>query len=145
MGIAVWKINSPNIAIQWTKFNFSTKQWSNGASTLELPSEIRDINGLQVALDPQGNAVALFLGILSTPNAVLYGAALNGATNTWSTPQAISDTNNSANLSSIAVDSAGNAIAVWTEAIGSPGANQYVKAAQLSFQGNWGSSTVISN
>src|SRR5262249_52265721 len=64
----------------------------------------------QVAVDPNGNAVAVWIG----GNGTVQAAIRPAATRLWQPAATVSDTG--ASSPSVAIDAAGNALAVWSQA-----------------------------
>jgi PASTA domain len=92
-----------------------------------------DAGGPQIALDPAGNAIAVWLrreGI----NSVVQAAA-RPAGGAWGAPQDLSADGQDADVPQVALDQAGEAVAVWERLNGS---NFIVQAAARSAGGAWG-------
>jgi hypothetical protein len=87
----------------------------------------------QVAVDASGNAVAVWMGYNGiTP--IVQAAIRPGASGLWSAPQQLSAPGQPAENPQVAVDPAGNAIAVWQR---SNGANWIIQAAARPAGGAW--------
>jgi hypothetical protein len=70
----------------------------------------------QVAIDVAGNAHAVWVG--SAGRALVQGSTRSRASSAWSPPVEISPPDRDASDPRLALDAAGNAVAVWTEAEG---------------------------
>lgn len=101
--------------------------WSFPAVTISIPGE-NSVNP-QVAIDPQGNVVAIWLG----KNALKTATKLAGKD--WGSVTTLSDA--VALDPYLVMDSNGNATAIWI-------ANDVVYAATSSLEGPWSSPTILS-
>jgi hypothetical protein len=88
---------------------------------LQTPSEIAETdenasNQLepQVAVDPQGNALAVWEGLVDG-NQVIQAAVRSDESGSWQAPVELSGSGAKASYPKVAVDSQGNAIAVWEQ------------------------------
>ncbi|HVY77733.1 MAG TPA: PKD domain-containing protein [Solirubrobacterales bacterium] len=66
-----------------------------------------------VAIDPDGDAVATWNRWDSTASALIVQAAVRAAGDDWSAPEDLSEAHLSADPAPVAIDTAGNAVAVW--------------------------------
>lgn len=127
-----------NIRAIWVRFNGSNYilQGSNRSilgfwsSPVNISATGQDVGWMKIAMDPQGNCVAIW-DVFDGVNSKVQAARLpkNGS---WTTPVDVSSAGQSAYSPSIGVDSAGNSVAVWLE---SDGGEYVVKGATLPFGG----------
>lgn len=92
--------------------------------------------GAQVVLDPGGNAVAVWEGLDGSSFTYRVQASSRPAGGTWSAPRYISVGGQDADRPQVALDAAGNAVAVWELYEGS---GAIVQAASRPAGGSWGS------
>jgi hypothetical protein len=85
----------------------------------------------QVAIDPQGDAIAVWL---NNGTYAIVQAAVRPAGQTWQTPTDLSADNESADDPHVAFDAHGNAVAVWTR---SNGISDIAQAASRPAGGGW--------
>jgi hypothetical protein len=97
------------------------------------PEEAR---GAQVVLDPRGDAVAVWVGWDGSSFTYRVQASSRPAGGTWSAPQYLSVGGQDTAFPEVALDAAGNAVAVW-ELYETPSA--IVQAASRPAGGPWGS------
>jgi PKD repeat protein len=76
-----------------------------------------DVRGPQVAVDPQGNAVAVWSADNQDAATHVLRASARPAGGAWSDPVVISNTDNAVNARDhdVAIDAQGNATAIWSE------------------------------
>ena len=79
---------------------------------IDLSVAGQDAESPEVALDPQGNAVAVWERFNGT-NFIVQGAVRPAASGVWQTPLDLSVAGQSAELPKVALDPQGNAVAVW--------------------------------
>jgi hypothetical protein len=140
--------NNPQVALDAAGNAIVVWQRWNGA-TMVVQGAVRPFGGAwqaaqdlssgyatdpQVALDPAGDAVAVWQ-YFNGSNTIVQ-AVTRPAGGAWSTPQDISAAGQSVSFPQVAVDAAGNAIAVWAR---SNGSNTIVQAAARPVEGAWGS------
>jgi hypothetical protein len=110
----------------------STKQvggsWSTPVHISEITSELSQIP--QVAVDPAGNAVAVWTRYNGDVDVIESASLPFGGT--WTSPTAISSTIKESFSPQVAMDASGNAVAIWTEVTG-----QIIQGASLPFGGTW--------
>ncbi len=92
-----------------------------------------------VGADSLGNVVSIWLESNGS-NYLLRSATLSATSGTWSTPVTISTTGLEARDPQLAVDSSGNAIAVWRAV----GVFSKINAATLTSGGSWSAPTILS-
>lgn len=122
--VAVWRQATTNDADSTTRFNSNrpfasvynpaTKSWSEQVRI--GPAEM-GVRNLSISVTPSGDAFATWVeGGTGIANQLMM-AQLNGATDTWSTPERIDDGvgENSIDLPIVAIDSFGNGIIAWSE------------------------------
>ncbi|HET7511078.1 MAG TPA: hypothetical protein VFJ65_12610 [Solirubrobacterales bacterium] len=98
-----------------------------------LSAEAEDAALPQVAIDPQGNAIAVWQRFNGSKGVIQ--AAERPAGGSWSEPQDLSDPGESAGEADVAVDAAGNAIAVWRRLDGNN--HTIVELSERPFGGAW--------
>ncbi len=86
----------------------------------------------EIAIDNQGNAIAVWT--VYKNGYYIVQASTKSLTGTWTTPVDISAAGSTASLPQIAIDSLGNAIAVWSSSNGTDNINQ---ASTKTFNGTW--------
>lgn len=115
-GIAVWRRNDGTAnAIESARYDFSTQTWSSSV-TLTNPSIAGlNANAPQIAVAPNGNAVAIWTFFDGTVTGI-QAAAYDVLTDTWTAPVDLitppvmfQDADNP----QVGVDAVGNAVAVW--------------------------------
>ena len=107
------------------------------AQALSVPGQHND--SPHVALDPAGNAVAVWRGTAGNP--IVRAAVRPAASGTWGPPQDVSAAGDYAYFPRVAVDAAWNAVAVWH---GWNGMAYVVRAARRPAGGDWQSPQDIS-
>lgn len=108
-----------------------------GAATKLSPVD-SNAGGADVALDAAGNAVAVWSQDVEGTVRGVIRSARRPSGGAWSAPQRISSPTEDACVPSIAVDAAGDAIAVWS------GYDQVVRAARRAAGGRWGAPRALS-
>lgn len=105
------------------------------------PVQISTSNSDQVdiAVDVSGNAVGIWQGY-DGYNYIIQSSSLPEGGN-WSSPTNLSASGADAQAPAVAVDSLGNAVAVWSRFDGN---SSIIQANQLPFRGSWGTATNIS-
>jgi hypothetical protein len=94
----------------------------------------------QVVVDPSGNVIAVWTRSDGTD--LRIQAATRTPSGAWSSPVNISDSGSSASSPAIAVDSSGNALAVWTRVFGAVGR---IQASYRPAGGSFGASVNVSD
>lgn len=98
----------------------------------------------RVAMDDQGNAVAVWAQINNATNLhEIFSSLFSSPSDTWSTPIAISTNTKNSNMPKLAVSkSTGNAVAIWYST-DSTGANS-IEASQFTFSsGTWSTPAIL--
>jgi hypothetical protein len=106
-------------------------------SPIDLSAAGQDAGQPQVAVDPAGNAVAVWTSFNGTNSTI--ESASHPAGGTWSDPTKLSGEN--ARGPQVAVDPAGNAVAVWTSFNGT---NSIIESASHPLGGTWSEPTILS-
>jgi PKD domain len=96
----------------------------------------------QIALDPSGNAIAIWDRRDGSPGSRLIESAYRPAGGGWSEPSKLSAAGAEAFSPQIAFDSAGNAVAVWDRGNGPNGRD--VESAARPIGGDWSGPTLLS-
>lgn len=112
-------------------------------STLVFPLDILLAkNQFKTGIDSLGNSIAVWME--QTENgSIINSAKLSALSNTWSKPKRISPIDQKANNPQIAVNSSGNAIAIW---VGNDENNSHEHLyGALLFNGTWGDWKILSN
>ncbi|WP_288364025.1 hypothetical protein [uncultured Spongiibacter sp.] len=146
--IAVWsQDDGANYNIYANRYTASTGTW--GTEELIESSSVANALSPQIAVDGNGNAIAVWQQSDGN-NESIYANRYTASTDSWGTAELIeSDHNGQAVQSQIAFDSAGNAIAVWSQSVGAYNniySNRYTLAtgwggAELVATGNAGNAT----
>lgn len=106
----------------------ATGRWQ---SPVDLSAAANSSYVSQVAIDPQGDAIAVW--VTGSTYAIVQ-AAVRPAGQTWQTPTDLSADNESADDPHVAFDAHGNAVAVWTR---SNGMSDIAQAASRPAGGAW--------
>jgi predicted RNase H-like nuclease (RuvC/YqgF family) len=140
--VVVWYnfINARNMNDIWSnRYNASTGLW--GTAELIETDDTGNAYGAQVAMDVSGNAVAVWSQKIGTRYNICSNR-YNAATGLWGTAVLIeTDDSGDANNASVAIDSSGNAVAVWTQSNGTTNniwSNRYTATTGL-----WGTAVLI--
>jgi hypothetical protein len=113
--VAVWsEFDGVHTVIEASRRAAGSATWS---AQKDVSAPLGIATDARVAVDPLGSAVAVFL--VHGTHFVIDGAALPATASDWTTPKDISDTSKDASEPDVAVDSSGNATAVWSLADGS--------------------------
>ena len=139
--VAVWHqdngLGTNNI---WANhYNADTKKW--GTAQIIQASEDEALYP-QVAVDPGGNAVAVWCQFYSPGIYNIWASRYDAGEGTWGTSQIIQTGTADAMYPQIAVDSSGNAIAVWYQDDGSVHYNTWANRYDAD-TGTWGTSVLI--
>ncbi len=125
--VAVWtRSNGTNFIIQAATLPYGSSTWT---PTADLSAAGQDAAFPQVGVDAAGNAVAIWSRSNGT-NTIIQGAKLPFGTSAWTPTTDLSAAGQDADKPQIAVDAAGNAVAVWSR---SDGSNSIVQGATLLF------------
>jgi hypothetical protein len=109
--IAVWqRFDGANFIVQAAVRPASTGVWQ---APVDLSVAGQSASSPQVAVDPQGNAVAAWSRFNGT-NSIIQAAARPAATGVWQAPSDVSVAGKDAVSPQVAIDSRGNAVAAWT-------------------------------
>lgn len=126
--VAVWTINiGPDFFIQAATLPFGGS-WS---SAVNISTPGFSLFGAQVAVDPAGNAVAVWGKVIGAD--IIVQAATLPFGGSWSAPVDISPVGAASFDQQVAVDASGNAIAIWDRTI----VDTVIQAAMLPFGGSW--------
>lgn len=128
--VAVWlRYNGSNYVVQSSTAPFG------GLWTVPLTVSAAGQNALepQVAVDPSGNAVAVWTRV-NGGFTIAQASTLAFGSNSWSAPVDLSAAGQNAQDAHVGVDAAGNAVAVWARFNGS---NYIVQSSRLPFGGSW--------
>jgi hypothetical protein len=127
--VAVWqRSDGTNTIIQATTLPFGAATWT---TPVNLSDPGQDASSSQVKVDPAGNAVAVWQRSDGT-NTIIQAATFSFGGATWTTAKNLSSPGQNATRPQIAVDTTGNAVAVWQR---SDGTNTIIQAATLPFGG----------
>lgn len=127
--VAVWTINiGADFFIQAATLPFAGS-WS---SAVNISTTGSSLFGAQVAVDLSGNAVAVWDKLVGSD--IIVEAATLPFGGSWTSPVDISPTGAFAFDQQVAIDSFGNAIAVWDR---DNGTDIVIQAAMLPFGGSW--------
>jgi hypothetical protein len=109
--VAVWtRFNGTNYIVQGAVRQAGSGVWQ---APVDLSAVGGNAVGPQVAVDPQGNAVAVWIRFSGT-HEVVQSAVRPAANGVWQAPVDVSVTGADAASPQVAVDPQGNAVAVWT-------------------------------
>jgi uncharacterized repeat protein (TIGR01451 family) len=136
------------VLVVWTRFNGTNKiiqaaSRPTGAGAWSAPANLseagQDAGVAQLAIDPAGDAVAVW----ERSNGVntIIQAAKRPAGGAWAPPTDLSEPGLNANGASVAIDAAGNAVAVWNRI---SGANTIMQASSAPAGSSWSTATDIS-
>jgi hypothetical protein len=121
--VAVWRrSNGPNYIVQGAVRPAGGGVWR---APVDLSAAGGDAGEPQVAVDPQGNAVAVW-DRFNGANYIVQGAVRPAGSGVWQAPVNLSAAGRTAGEPQVAVDPQGNAVAVWDR---SDGANTIVQGA----------------
>jgi len=126
------ELKSPMVAVDpqgnavavWERFNKETKEKiiqssvrPAGSGAWQAPTDISKTGGSarepQIALDPQGNAVAVWERDNSEKETLVQGAVRPAGTGIWQTPTDLAKGEGFARSPMVGLDSQGNAVVVW--------------------------------
>ena len=141
--IAVWVQNDGGGESVWAnQFSFGAG-WSN---PIPIEMQAATANDPKVAIDDSYEAVVIWENITMSSSTLHSNRYLSGS---WQQPQTIplNGANPLVAITSVALDDAGNCIAVWTQFDGNtePGANNFVFASESSPLGDWSAPTLLQN
>ncbi len=104
------------------------------------------IDSPTMAIDPNGNMVSLWIEEVNGKNCI-KAATKAGLATAWSTPVIISDQSINSKSPALAVDSTGNAVAVWISDYGVDPTHMLPRlfSTQLPFGGSWTGINVVSD
>ncbi|MCE5318447.1 MAG: hypothetical protein LLG04_13940 [Parachlamydia sp.] len=128
--MAVWGVYDGNkTVIEAARLPLGATSWTRMHDRTQLS---HDISCLEFALNPSGNAVAVWESHVDAQPVQIYTAALSADSSEWTEPVLLSSERFSAVCPKIAVDSEGNAVAAWWTL------SKSIKAARLPFgQKEW--------
>lgn len=136
-----------NSVVVWSYFDgtnntiqASTLQFGDGWTTpADISTAGQDSYIPLVVIDSSGNAIAFWVGFDGT-NYIAQSAKMT-SDGVWSSPVNVSDDGGDVTNISIAVNLAGNAVAVWDQ---TDGVNSVIQAATLPLNGSWSTPVNIS-
>jgi hypothetical protein len=134
--VAVWKRRE---GADYTVEAVSRPAGGNWQAPVDISAVGQNASGPQVAVDPGGDAVAVW-ELYDGTNHIVQ-AATSPAGGSWQTPVDISAIGQNASEPQVAVDPGGDAVAVWK---GSGSANFIVEAASRPAGGSWQAPVAIS-
>jgi Bacterial Ig-like domain len=116
--VAVWLQSDGLRKNVWANhFTASSNTW--GSATLVETQDSSDASIPQVAVDPAGNAIAVWgQGTLASTADSIFASRYNASTKTWGSPELLETQDGAAAVPRIAVDGLGRAVAVWTQSDG---------------------------
>ncbi|MBQ24166.1 hypothetical protein [Alcanivorax sp.] len=137
--IAVWsQYDGANYNIYANRYTASTGNW--GTEELIESNSVANTLSPQIAIDSNGNAIAVWQQSDGIDESI-YANRYTASTDSWGTAELIESGNNGQAVESqIAFDSAGNAIAVWSQSDGGLSniySNRYTAGA------GWGTAELI--
>jgi predicted NBD/HSP70 family sugar kinase len=139
--IAVWEQSTgTNFIIQASRFSISSSSWS---AVTNLSDTGGNAFNPQVAMDSDGNAIAVWEQSTGTNNGFIQASRFSISSGSWSAVADVanlSDTGGYALDPQVAMDSAGNAIAVWYQRTGT---NTIIQASRFSGS-SWSAVTDLS-
>lgn len=122
--IAIWKrSNGANLIIQAAARPASSGTWGTPVNLSEAGQNAANPH---VAFDSQGNAIAVW-NRENGSNQIVQGSVRPASSGTWQTPVSISETGWNSFEPQLAVDPAGDAVAVWRRTNGISG--EFIQAA----------------
>lgn len=110
------------------------------ATNISQPSQF--VEEAQVAVDPQGEAVAVWTTTIGGTEIVQ--AATHPAGGAWSSPVSLTSSAQNANEPQVVMDSQGNAVAVWNQEVSGTSELWVVKASRRPAAGTWSTPTTLS-
>jgi uncharacterized repeat protein (TIGR01451 family) len=128
--IAVWsRSNGANTIVQAAGKPTGSETWS---TPVNLSVAGQNATLPQVAIDPNGDAVAVWLLSNGTTTTVQTASRPTGGS--WSSPTDLSESGQNAAQAQVAIDRAGDVIAIWER---SNGTNTIIQAASRPAGGAW--------
>jgi hypothetical protein len=134
--------NGAQIIVVANRYTASTNTWSP-ATVLSLGTTSTAFP--RIALDPLGNATVVWNQVRAFPTTDVWANRFNASTGNWGTATRLNATSalNSAGAA-VAIDSTGNATAVWQEETGVSPRVSTIRASRYSVAiGTWGQSVLI--
>jgi hypothetical protein len=137
--IAVWQqFDGTRVSIWANRYTASSNSW--GSPVLIETDNAGDATAPQIAVDGAGNAIAVWFQSDGTRYNI-WANRYTASSNSWGSPVLIETNAGDATYPQIAVDGAGNAIAVWQQSDGTRfniWANRYTASSN-----SWGSPVLI--
>lgn len=128
--ILAWKTTPLQLNTQ--RLHFSDQSFTDLTTVPLLPS-ISDVLGMEITLDPHGNAILIYGAQVGTSSVILYASTLLSG-GSWSYPPVqISDSANKVISGTLACDANGTATILWGEEV-SP-TQQFLRVATLPLGG----------
>jgi hypothetical protein len=142
--IAVWEQSTgTNFIIQASRFSISSSSWS---AVTNLSDTGGNAFNPQVAMDSDGNAIAVWEQSTGTNNGFIQASRFSISSSSWSAVADVanlSEMGENAYVPQVAMDSAGNAIAVWSR---SDETNDIIQASRFSISsGSWSAVADVAN
>ena len=140
-GLAVWQQSDGTRFNIWANRFSSSTGW--GTATLIETSNGGDASSPQIAIDAQGDALAVWQQVDSLGVTSIYANRFTQATSSWGNAVTIETGGGSASTPDIAMDGVGNALVVWSQSDGLRThiwANRFTHATR-----SWGVATQIEN
>jgi len=110
--IAIWQQHDGSIFGTYVNhYSSATHSWLSTARRLD--QQLADTTYQSIALDANGNAVALWTSTYQGVIRLFANQYIAG--DTWQGPQIIQDDNRTADQCTVAYDTSGNAMALWTQ------------------------------
>jgi PKD domain len=128
--IAVWQNGTGTSSTIQAAAHSAGGQWG---TPLDIPGQDESGEDPQVAIDPRGDATAVWDGSNGT-NAIVQAAQLPAGASAWQAAENVSDAGQNATAAQIAADAQGDLVAVWQR---SNGTNTIVQGAARPVGGSW--------
>ena len=117
-GIAVWRWRDGGTTgvIQASRYDATAGSWTSIPEVETLSNNTQNSNNHQIAMDPAGNGIAVWFWQDGGATPVIQASRYDATSGSWtpvSEVETLSDNTQNAFFPQIAMDSAGNGIAVW--------------------------------
>jgi len=110
-GIAVWILQDGEFAVQTRRYDATLNSWS---PVVTLSDNTQLAYFPVVAMDPAGNGIAVWLWRDGGTTFVVQTSRYDATLDSWTVVETLSDNTQNVGANQIAMDAAGNGIAVWT-------------------------------